>query len=120
MLYEKMGPLSKTAKQLEITEEVRLIPVFQKVFLFQRGRTTRNITVEGLSLELFIIKQAEATYRGLFLVRPPAENHYKARWKSGLANGISSNFWRISKIDFGVRPGNLNTFPIKTILNPLA
>ena len=26
--------------------------------------------VEGLSLELFIIKQAEATYRGLFLVRP--------------------------------------------------
>jgi hypothetical protein len=46
MLHEKKESLSKTAEQLEIKEEMRLTPVFEKVFLFQQGRTTRNITVD--------------------------------------------------------------------------
>jgi hypothetical protein len=44
MLNEKKESLSKTAKLLEIKEEVRLMPIFKKVFLFQQGRVTRNIT----------------------------------------------------------------------------
>jgi hypothetical protein len=35
MLHEKKESLSKTAEQVEIKEEVRLMPVFRKVFLFQ-------------------------------------------------------------------------------------
>jgi hypothetical protein len=52
MLHEKKESLSKTAEQLEIKEEMRLTPVFEKVFLFQQGRTTRNITVVIFDFEL--------------------------------------------------------------------
>jgi hypothetical protein len=44
MLHGEKESLSRTAKLLEIKEEMVLMPIFKKDLLFQQGRATRNIT----------------------------------------------------------------------------